>query len=241
MAVSLTVSESVNGTLSDVLAGGEIGVDIGNVTNGAYTPLGTGQFINDGRQLLYVRHNAVTDPITGVKIYLDSITPALTGGNTYGGVKNAGQDKVDLLNMGQASGSSKDNSTGTSGGVWVEMDHLVNDTNRFNQATRPALVKIFGDSGTDGIDPASAFTLAADSMLYYNGASEIDATAPVAGSIGKTTDAALGNRSKLQFRLFVPTSWPDGGIVQWSHGIVFSFTSALCCFMILPNIVSYLS
>lgn len=226
MAVALTVSETVAGSgLSDSLVGGETGVDLGNVTNGAYVPLGTSQATNDGKQFLYIRHNAVTDPITSVKIYLDSITPALTGGNTYGGAKTAAQDKTDILGMGQSSGSDKTNSDGLSGGVWMDMDYLVNDTNRFNQGTRPTQVKIFGDSGTDGISAASAFTLHQDSMLYWNGSSEVDATTPVAGSIGRSTDTVLGNRSKLQFRFYVASAWPDGGYVQWSKAIVYSFTA----------------
>ena len=226
MAVALTVAETATGTgLTDTLIGGETGVDLGNVTNGAYVPLGTSQATNDGRQLFYIKHNATVDPITDVKIYLDSITPALTGGNTYGGAKTAAQDKTDLLGMGNSSGSDRTNSDGLSSGVWLEMDYLVNDTNRFNVGTRPTLVKLFGDNGTDGIDEASAFTLHQDSMLYWNGSSEIDATTPVAGTIGKSTDAVLGNRSKLQFRLYIPSAWPDGGYIQWSQSLVYSFTA----------------
>lgn len=226
MAVALTLSETVAAVgLSDTLNGGSIGVDLGNVTNGAYVPIGTSQVTNDGKQKVYIRHNAVNDPITGTKIYLDSITPALVGGNVYGGVKTAAQDKTDLLAMGNSSGSSKDNSNGLSGGVWIDMDWIVNDSNRFNQATRPTLVKIFGDNGTDGIDAASAFTLHQDSMLYWNGSVEADATTPVAGSIGKASDTVLGNRSLLQFRLYIASAWPDGGILQWSHAIQFQHTS----------------
>jgi hypothetical protein len=227
MAVALTLSETVAAAgLTDVLAGGQVGgIDFGNVTNGAYSPLGSGQFVNDGRQLLYIRHDATIDPITSVKIYLDSITPALTGGAIYGGAKTAAQDKTDLISLGNSSGSSKDNSDGLSGGIWMDMDYLVNDTNRFNQATRPTLVKIFGDAGTDGIDAASAFTLHADSMLYWDGSTEVDATTPVSGSIGRSTDTVLGNRSKLQFRVYITSAWPDGGIAQWSLNLNFSFTA----------------
>lgn len=230
MAVVLTVSETVNGASvtsgsGDLLQGGQRGVDIGNVTNGAYTPLGTDQETNDGAQLIYVRHDATLDPITSVKIYIDEITPALTGGNSYGGAKTAAQDKTDLISQGQASGSNGENTDGLSGGVWIDMDYLANNTNRFSQSTRPATVKIFGDAGTDGISAASAFTLHADSMLYWNGTTEIDATTPVSGSVGISTDTVLGNRSKLQLRLYVRTDWPDGGYVQWSHGLIYSFTA----------------
>lgn len=226
MAVILKYSENAAGSpLSDVLAGGEIGVDLGNVSNGSYTPIGSGQTTNDGKQDLFLSHDAVVDPIEDVKIFMQPITLALTSGNTYGGAKNATQDNADLIFMGNASGGSKDNSDGLSGGIWAEFDWQVNNTNRFAQTSRPTLVKIFGDNNTDGINASSAFAVPVESMSYWNGGIEAVASGPVAGKIGKTSDTVLGNRAHIQTRIFVPSSWPDGGKVQWAWGVTFTFTA----------------
>ncbi|MGL6123477.1 MAG: hypothetical protein ACRC1W_10755, partial [Shewanella sp.] len=158
MAVTLTISESIDGAaISDSLAGGGTGVDLGSVSNSSYAPV-TDRSANTGAQNLYIRHDATIDPITNFKIYLDSYTAT---GFTYGGAVSAASDYASIKTMGQGSGSSKNNNDGLSAGIWMDMDADASTANQFDQATFPSLVKIFGDAGTDGIDLASAFTLAA--------------------------------------------------------------------------------
>jgi hypothetical protein len=160
MAVSLTISETFGGSaLSDALAGGGTGLDFGSVVNNSYAPV-VDKTANTGAQNIYVSHNAVDDPITSLKIYIGQF--GLLTGFTYGGARTAAGDYTKVKALGQASGSSKNNADGLSGGLWMDMDADVTTANQFDQASRPTLVKIFGDSGTDGIDLASAFTIAAD-------------------------------------------------------------------------------
>ena len=63
MAVLLTVSETINGAaFSDALAGGGIGIDLGSVITGQYTPI-ISQPANSGQQDIFIRHDATIDPI----------------------------------------------------------------------------------------------------------------------------------------------------------------------------------
>lgn len=218
MAVVLTVSETITGSaVSDSLAGGGTGVDLGSVTNGAYAPI-TLQSANTGHQDIFIRHNATIDPITNVKLHIEAFS------QTYGGAKTASQDYIDIKALGAASGSSKNNNDGLSGGFWVDMDWDASTANQFDQGSFPTVVKIFGDNSTDGISLASAFTINSASMVY-NLPPETAATTPVSGQIGKSGDTVLGDRSHLKFRIYVTTAWPDGGYVQWDLVISYSFTA----------------
>lgn len=223
MSVALLISESLSGAaLSDALAGGGVGVDLGNVTNGSYAPLIL-KSANTGRQDLFIRHNAVVDPITSVKFYLAQY--GAISGYTYGGTDTAAQDYTDLKNLGQASGSSKNNADGLSGGIWIDQRWNVSDANQFDQAAAPTKVKIFGDAGTDGIDLASAFDLITDAMVYDNASVETAASVPVLGKIGKSGDTVLGDQAHIRARIYLPTSQIKGGTFQQEMCISFSYTS----------------
>lgn len=104
------------------------------------------------------------------------------------------------------------------------MDADASTTNQFDQASFPSLVKIYGDNGTDGIDLASAFQVAADAMVLDSGGETL-ASAPVAGQIGIDNDAVLGDNAKLKLRAYLRSAFPDGGIVQWEYVIAYSFTA----------------
>jgi hypothetical protein len=223
MAVSLIISETLGGTaLSDSLSGGGTGLDLGSVVNNSYAPL-TDKNANTGAQSLFVRHNATIDPITSLKVYLAQYG-AFTA-YTYGGARTAAADYTALKALGQASGTSKNNADGLSGGLWLEMDSDVATASMFDVATRPSLVKIFGKSGTEGIDLASAFTVKADSMVYNNTGAEVVATAPVDGTIGKEGDTVLGDNAKLRLRIYLPNAYAEGGVFQAEAVFVFSYTA----------------
>lgn len=222
MAVSLTVSESINGTaVADSLAGGGSGVDMGSCVNSSFCPV-TDKSLNQGEKSLYIRHDAVNNPITDVKFFIQQY--GVGTGFTYGGAQSAATDYATMQSLGQASGSSKNNADGNSGGLWIDMDWDSNDTTRFDQASFPSIVKIHGDGGTDGIDLASAFGLITNAMVY-DAPGETAATAPVAGQIGISTDTALGTRAHINLRLYLPSTHPDGGIIQFEWVIAYSFTS----------------
>ena len=222
MAVSLTLSETLHGAaIADALAGGGSGLDLGSCTNNSYSPL-INKTLNTGAQNLYISHNATVDPITSLKVHIGQFG-ALTG-FTYGGARTAAGDYADLKTWGQASGSSKNNGDGLSYGLWMDMDWNVSDANKFDIATRPTLVKIFGDAGTDGIDLASAFTIAADAMVY-DSSGETSATSPVAGSVGKSGDSVLGDSAHIQLRIYLADAHIEGGIYQWETVFSFSYTA----------------
>lgn len=223
MAVSLTISETLSGAaLSDALAGGGTGLDLGSCANNSYAPvvLKSG---NTGRQDLYIRHNATIDPITDVKFYL-GVYGGITG-YTYGGARTAAGDYTDIKALGNASGSSKNNGDGLSGGIWIDQRWNVTDANQFDIATYPTKVKIFGDNGTDGIDLASAFGLITDAMVYDNASVETAATVPVAGKIGKSGDTVLGDQAHVRLRVYLPSAHAEGGIYQVELVTAYSYTA----------------
>ena len=222
MTVSLTISKTISGTaISDALAGGGTGLDLGSVVNNQYAPL-IDKASNTGAQDLYIRHDAVVDPITDVGLFVQTFGTGT--GFTYGGADTAANDQTRLLTDGQNSGSSKNNADGLSGGLWVDMDADATAANQFDQANFPALVKIFGDNGTDGIDLTSAFTVVSAAMVY-DAPGETLATTPVDGQIGISGDTVLGDHAHLKFRIYVPNASTDGGINQTELVVGFSFTA----------------
>lgn len=231
MAVILTVSETLGGAeVSDSLAGGGTGVDLGQCVNSQFSPI-IDQTANTGAQVLYLRHNAVIDPITNLKIYMDSYSRT---GATYGGAATALSDYNTLKSEGNASAvtaAEKNNSTGLAGGVWMEMQRDVATANQFDIATARGIdpatkyVKIFGKSA-QGQDEATAYGIIAESCLYTpDNLAENAASAPVDGKIGIETDTVLGNRSKLRFRIYLREAFADGGIFQFSLIARFSYTA----------------
>jgi hypothetical protein len=227
MAVSLTISETMGGAaIADILAGGGTGNDYGSVVNGSYAPIIL-KSANTGAQDFYISHDAVNDPITSTKIYLAEFgsESAATYNPSPGVGHSAPLDYAALISMGNTSGDSKNNGDGLSAGFWIDMQWNVSTTNQFDIATRPTLVKIFGDNGTDGIDEASAFPLAADAMSYDNASVETAASAPVAGSIGKAADTVLGEQAHVRTRIYIKQAETLGGIYQTEFVLSFSYTS----------------
>jgi len=229
MTVLLTVSETLGGSaLGDSLAGGGSGCDHGSTQNSSFSNV-TDKPTNAGAQHLYVSHDAVDDPITSLRLFMQ--TYGVGTGFSYGGADSAANDFTHLKAMGYASGSSKNNADGLSGGYWVDMDADATTANQFDQASFPTLVKIFGDgsgSSTDGIDLASAFTVKANAMIY-NAPPETVATSPVDGQIGISGNTVLGDSAHLKTRLYIPAGGippsGSGGIVQWEIVFAYSFTS----------------
>lgn len=223
MAVTLTVSETVAGAnVSDSLAGGTTGLDLGQVTNGQYSPL-TLQSANTGHQDLFVRHDAVVDPITDVAFYL------ATYSGTYGGANSAAADFTTIGNYGGAdTGATANNSDGFSRGLHTDMSWDVATASQFAY-TRESTgqMRIFGKtySGKDGLSLSGAFPMHVDAASYWNGSSEIDATTPVTGKIGKSSDTVLGNRGHTRLRGYLHTAAVDGGIIQWDTVISYAYTA----------------
>jgi len=233
MAVVLTVSETLDGTAyADSLAGGGSGINLGAVVNGAFAPITGTKTDNVGRQEIYIHHDAVDDPITDVKTFLDDFS------QTYGG-RTGGSPSADLaaiFTLGNASSGDKDNSSGTGGGIRIDMDSDVTTGvggAQFDHSTNgvsvggTGTVEIYGRNGGasgEGSDLATAITMQADAMVLDSGG-ETQASAPVDGQIGVDGDATLGDNAHLGMRIYLPTSQSDGGVFQVDFVVAFSFTS----------------
>lgn len=234
MSVLLTVSETRGGSqIADALATpsgpANTGIDVGAVNNGSYAPVIL-KSANTGHQKLYIFHNATIDPITAVGTFLQQYGTGTSF--AYGGAASAAGDFSSLVSLGTASGSSKNNNDGASGGYWVDMDADASTTNQFDQASFPTVVKIYGDNGTDGISGASAFTLASNALVIgtdqsagSDGDGNFLPTAPVNGEIGKSGDGTLGDNAKIRLRIYLPTTFAQGGYFQVEYVIKYTFTA----------------
>lgn len=223
MAVTLTVSETITGAnFSDTLAGLSTGLDYGQTTNGQYAPLIL-QSANTGHQDIFVRHDAVVDPITDFKLYVAQYS------GTYGGANSAAADFTTLSNYGSAdTGATANNNDGNSRGLHIDMSWDVVTASQFAYSRETSgQMRIFGKSytGKDGLSLANAFDLHVDACSYWNGSSEIDATTPVTGKIGKSSDTVLGNRAHIRGRAYLHTASVDGGILQFDHVFSYAYTA----------------
>ena len=224
MAVNLTVSQTINGAeSSDALSGGSTGIDFGQVANGAYAPI-LSQTANTGAMDIFIRHDAAIDPITNVKLYVGQYS------GTYGGANSASADIATLLAYGAAdTGATKNNSDGLSQGLHIDMDYGVLPTNMFDYTRETTGQKrIFGKTyagGLNGDSLANAFVLKGTAMSYYDGSTEVAASGPVDGKIGKSSDAVLGNRGHFKARFYLNSGATSGGYLQSSLIISYSYTA----------------
>jgi hypothetical protein len=231
MAVLLTVSETINGAaFNDDLEGPDgVGIDMGSCINGQYAPI-ISQPANTGHKNVFIRHDATIDPITDLKTFLQQY--GVGTGFTYGGADSAANDLTTILNMGNSSASTgPNNADGLAGGLHVDMDWQVSTANQFDPARIGSQVRIYGDNGGaaagEGRSLATAITMHADAMVYNNAGTEVDATTPVAGSIGKSGDTVLGDRAHPRFRFFLRSDEVDGGFLQWEIVLAYSYTAGL--------------
>jgi hypothetical protein len=230
VAVLLTVSETLTGAaFADSLAGGGTGIDLGSVVNGQFAPI-IDQPTNDGKQDVFIRHDATVDPITDVRTFLQ--TYGVGTGFTYGGANSAAADYTKSLNMGNASvntGGASNSPEGTKNGLHIDMDWQVSTASQFSSARYGTNARVYGESGGaatgQGRNLATAFNMHVDAMSRNNGGTEVDAGTPVTGKIGKTGDTVLGDRAHPRMRFFLRTDETDGGILQVEWVIAYSFTA----------------
>ena len=223
MAVTLVVSKTVTGVeVADSLAGGSSGLDFGQVSNGSFCPL-ISQASNSGAQDLYLSHNATIDPITSVKFYVGQYS------GTYGGANSAAADFTVLTAYGAANtGADANNTDGLSRGLHLDMSFNVSTTNQFSPTRESTGQKrVFGKSytGLDGVALATAFNLHTDANSFWSGSTEVAATTPVTGKIGKASDTILGNRGHIKTRFYLNSAAVDGGILQFDFVVAYSYTA----------------
>lgn len=222
MAVNLTISKVLNPPtqVSDALAGGGTGLDLGQVVNSKYAPI-IDQPSNTGHQDVFVSHDAAVDPITDVKTYVDTFS------QTYGGANSAAADIATVIAKGQADNeATANNSDGFASGFRVEHAGIsISALGASAFLPSRAQVNIYGNNGTDGIDLASAFDMHVDAAVYNNAGTEVDATTPVTGQIGKVGDTVLGDQAHVGVRFYLENAASDGGILQWDWVWSYAFTA----------------
>lgn len=222
MAVDLKVNDSIDPStnISDSLEGGGTGLDLGSVVSASYAPL-TDINLNQGKQDLYIQHDG-TNKITNLRVFIGTF--GVGTGFTYGGQRTAATDFTNLKALGNASGSSKNNADGNSGGLWMDMDWSHDDSSRFDVAVYPDEVKIFGDNAADGIDLGSAFTIVSEAMSY-SAPPETAPSAPVDGELGPVGNTVLGDNAHIMYRIYLPSGHGDAGVWQAELVYAYSFTS----------------
>lgn len=232
MSVLLTISETYGGAgLADALASpvpGPVGLDLGAVVNGSYAPI-ISKNDNTGAQRLFIFHSAQYDPITAVKFFL---APYGTGtGYPYGGPRSAAADLTNTLGMGAASGASKNNADGLSGGLWLENSAAATVAQQFDKAAFPATVYIFGQSGGGDSLPNALPLLPVSMVIDSDQISGIDGeglflpSAPLPGVIGIGDDGVLGDAAKLRMRIYLPLAYTNGGYHQVEFVVSYSYTA----------------
>lgn len=234
MAVIVTISETVGGAaVADALSGGGTGWDIGAVVNGGFTGLVAPQSANTGSNDLYISHDAVTDPLTNLSVYLETYSQA------YGGVATASADFARLQTLAEASGSNKNNSNGLSQGFWIDMDWDALVPSQFDYANfGPAADTIVTGAGggvvrimrrTDGGNIVDEGSELSNRITVLASAMFLDPTtipsAPLDGTIGKAADAVLGDTCKIKHRLYLEENETTSGIIQWDETFAFTYTA----------------
>jgi uncharacterized protein GlcG (DUF336 family) len=217
---SLTVSTTLGGSgVNDTLIGGGSGVDLGFILEGKYVPIIL-QSANSGYKSLYIRHDG-TLPITSVKTFIAEYS------QPYGGQATASLDFASLKAKGLASGNSSNNSDGLSSGLRIEQDADILGALGFSafEGSR-SQVKIYGrdyGSGPQGIDLDTAFPLHVDCMLLNQSGTPVDASTPIAGQIGASGDAVLGDTAFIKMRLYLESNPPASGVFQYDWVITYIF------------------
>lgn len=225
VTLKITSSPSATTDIADALSGGDTGADLGQASTGSYAPLVGAQGSNAGAKALFLRHDALTDPVTNVAFYVSEFT------GTYGGPpgESPASDLTTLLQQGtQDAGGYANNSDGLSSGLHIDMSYSVSTANQFAPARESTDQKrIFGKTynlvqrGTQN----NPISLHPDAAFYWNGSAKVAPSAPVEGKIGKSDDAVLGNRAEVRLRYCLPSTASIGGILQWSFVTLFSYTS----------------
>lgn len=219
-ATLLVISNAINGAqASDSLDGGGTGIDMGNVATSSFAPL-TSKNLNQGARDLYIRQDGATD-VQDVATFIQQYGVGTSF--TYGGAASAAADFATMKTLGLASGGSKNNIDGLSGGLWIDMSWNANDSTRFDQANLPALVKIYGDNNTDGVDLSSAFPVVAQAMVWDNAGTETAGSVPADGVIGPAGDTVNGDNAHVKLRIYLPASYGGSGKVQTEWVVSYTY------------------
>ena len=230
MAVVLTISKTLGGAaVADTLAGGagtNTGIDLGSVQNSQYAPI-TSQTANTGALDVYVSHNAVNDPITGLSTYIQQYGTGTSF--AYGGASSAAADLTTILNYGNASSSTAaNNSDGLAGGLFVDMDYAVSTTNQFAASRYGNQVRIYGAGGGvsgGGSGLTTAYIMKASAMAKTVTGADGAPSAPVDGKVGKSGDTVFGDHAHFKMRFYLPANAANGGLLQFEYVFSYNFTS----------------
>lgn len=145
----------------------------------------------------FVRHDG-TYEIFNFAFNIDSYT------GTYGGDYSALTDLGKIQELG-------DNDFG------IQIDFRWNGSPKFGVKTQ--IKTGVGDSFVDRI------LIPVDALSYNDGGTEVDASAPVAGTLGPIGDAALGDTAHLTLRFLCPPDETLLGRRQWDSYFSYNFST----------------
>lgn len=149
---------------------------------------------------IFLKHNGAME-ITNLSVNVKAYS------GTYGGDYSANTDLTKLLAHGDA-------------GSGYQFDFRWDGASLFDSPSNYTVIK----TGT-GDTFANRIAIPVASMSYNNSGTEIDASAPVAGSLGPIGSTTFGDRAHMTVRYVTPSSETSVGRRQFDTYFTYNFTS----------------
>lgn len=195
--VDLTISRTNTGTaISDLLSGGEVGLDFGTCINGAQSDI----------QSLRIRHNG-TSKITGLSWYILPYT------GVYGGNFSPSTDYARLRTLGDLSG----------GDYGIQVCEVWNEPVPFT--TFYKIRTGYADNYTTkrAMAETSMFWMNTSTQVETDATSPV--AGQIGVNDNSAESQAIGNRAFIRARMGLPSNEPDGGIRQWDWVLSYVYTN----------------
>lgn len=195
--VDLSIARTNTGShMSDLLAGGASGMDMGTCVNGSFSI----------SQDLRIRHNGASK-ITGLSYYIQPYT------STYGGNFSPASDFARLRALGDTGG----------GDFGLQVCEVWNEAVPFSTFFK--IRTGFADSYSTkrALADSSFFWMNTTTQVETDATAPQAGSLGVNDNSAESQ--ALGNRTMLRARLALPASEPDGGIRQWDWVFSYVYTN----------------
>ena len=195
--VDLSIARTNTGDhMSDLLAGGGTGMDMGTCVNGSVSI----------SQDMRLRHNG-TSKITGLSYYSQPYT------GTYGGNFSPASDFARLRTLGDMGG----------GEYGLHVCEVWNEAVPFSTFFK--IRTGYADSYSTKRALAESSMLWMNTSTQVETAASAAQAGSMGVNNDSAESQALGNRSRLRSRLSLPASEPDGGIRQWDWVFSYVYTN----------------
>ena len=190
---------AVNGTLSKTLAGSNVADVLSGTTTGYDLGIATSDSGTTPTNTVYFKHSGVNS-ITLCSYYISTYS------GIYGGDYSAAVDYAKIL------------SHGDSGAYGLQVEESYSNGTPFNGS-------YYNIKTTQGSNYSTKRLVQTTSVLYNNATVETAPITPVAGSVGATGDATLGDNVKLRLRYLIPSTELSAGRRQFDVIFTYNFTT----------------